>query len=223
MDSAKFGAFLIDLRKEKGLTQEQLAERLNVTNRTVSRWETGVNIPDIDILIILADFYDIDIREMLDGERKTLDVDTEETEVLLKAAEYSTMKENNLIRKVFAVVISGVVAIGVLFLVIFWFLGDVINGSVVVFLVIISFLIYSICMQAFPESRNTYGYLAALTSGFLAVIASSILILLLFFESGTYHNYGIVGAYFALGVDIFSFLTTGIATRMITKRHRMVK
>ena len=51
MDVVKFGSFLKELRKEQGLTQEELAEKLGVTNRTVSRWETGTNIPDIDILI----------------------------------------------------------------------------------------------------------------------------------------------------------------------------
>lgn len=50
MDQQKIGAFLKKLRKEKNLTQEQLAEQLNVSGRTVSRWETGSNMPDISIL-----------------------------------------------------------------------------------------------------------------------------------------------------------------------------
>ncbi|MBE5762265.1 MAG: helix-turn-helix transcriptional regulator, partial [Clostridiales bacterium] len=64
MDTVKFGVFLKTLRKEKDLTQEQLAEMLHVTNRTVSRWETGANLPDIDILITLSDYYKIDMREL---------------------------------------------------------------------------------------------------------------------------------------------------------------
>lgn len=51
MDQIKIGNFLRELRKEKGLTQEQLAEKFNVARRTVSRWETGNNMPDLDILI----------------------------------------------------------------------------------------------------------------------------------------------------------------------------
>ena len=47
MDQMKIGVFLKELRKEKNLTQEQLAERLHVSGRTVSRWETGKNMPDI--------------------------------------------------------------------------------------------------------------------------------------------------------------------------------
>ena len=62
MDQVKIGSFLRELRKEKALTQEQLAEKFGVSNRTVSRWENGNNMPDISILIELADFYDIDIK-----------------------------------------------------------------------------------------------------------------------------------------------------------------
>ena len=70
MDQQKMGAFLKRLRNEKNLTQEQLAERFNTTRRSVSRWETGSNLPDIDILIEMSDYYDVDLREILDGERK---------------------------------------------------------------------------------------------------------------------------------------------------------
>ena len=51
MDLQKIGTFLKELRKEKGMTQEQLAEKLNVSRRTVSRWETGNNMPDLDLLM----------------------------------------------------------------------------------------------------------------------------------------------------------------------------
>ena len=59
MDQIKIGAFLKALRKEKNMTQEQLAEQLGVSNRTVSRWETGSNMPDISLLTEIAEFYDI--------------------------------------------------------------------------------------------------------------------------------------------------------------------
>ena len=57
MDQIKIGAFLKVLRKEKNLTQEQLAEQLGVSGRTVSRWETGNNMPDISLLVEIAEFY----------------------------------------------------------------------------------------------------------------------------------------------------------------------
>lgn len=69
MDTKKIGEFLKELRKEKGLTQEQLAEILLVSGRTVSRWETGTNMPDLSVLIQMAEFYGVEIKEILDGER----------------------------------------------------------------------------------------------------------------------------------------------------------
>ena len=71
MDQIKIGAFLKTLRREKNMTQEQLAEQLGVSSRTVSRWETGSNIPDISLLAELAEFYDVSIPELIDGERKS--------------------------------------------------------------------------------------------------------------------------------------------------------
>ena len=65
MDQIKIGTFLKELRKEHELSQEQLAERFNVSSRSVSRWENGNTMPDISIMIELADFYDIDIRDLL--------------------------------------------------------------------------------------------------------------------------------------------------------------
>ena len=70
MDQVKIGKFLQELRKEKGLTQEQLAEKMGVARRTVSRWETGNNMPDLDLLIELSDLYDVGLRELLDEGRK---------------------------------------------------------------------------------------------------------------------------------------------------------
>jgi len=57
MDQNKVGNFIKELRKEKNLTQEQLAEHFNVARRTVSRWETGYNLPDLDILIEMSDLF----------------------------------------------------------------------------------------------------------------------------------------------------------------------
>ncbi len=90
MNQQKTGEFLKHLRKEKGLTQEQLAEQFYVSSRTISRWETGSNMPDVDMLIELADFYDVDIREIIDGERKSETMDNETKDTLKKVAEYAT-------------------------------------------------------------------------------------------------------------------------------------
>ena len=94
MNQQKTGEFLKHLRKDKGLTQEQLAEHFYVSSRTVSRWETGSNMPDVDTLIELADFYNVDIREIIDGERKSESMNNETKDTLKKVAEYAAEESN---------------------------------------------------------------------------------------------------------------------------------
>lgn len=89
MDQIKIGLFLKRLRKAQGLTQEQLAEKLNVSGRTVSRWETGSNMPDISMLVEIAEFYDVSIPEIIYGERKSETMDQQTRETAVAMAEYS--------------------------------------------------------------------------------------------------------------------------------------
>lgn len=111
MDQKKTGSFLRELRKEKQLTQEQLAERFGVTNRSVSRWETGSNMPDLGILVELADFYDVDIRDIIDGERKGEDVNNEEKERLQLVADYAENEKNILLMRLRIISIVGLVSL----------------------------------------------------------------------------------------------------------------
>ncbi len=121
MDQKKIGSFMKTLRNEKHLTQEQLAERFGVSARTVSRWETGSNMPDLSILIELSDFYDVDVREILKGERKG-EIMNEEKERLRMVAEYAEKEKQLLRRKMlgFSLVAA---ALLVVFLVLDIFLG----------------------------------------------------------------------------------------------------
>ena len=69
MNAEKTGTFIAELRKEQGLTQRQLAEQLLVSDKTISRWETGHGMPDLDNLEALADALDVSVAELLRGER----------------------------------------------------------------------------------------------------------------------------------------------------------
>lgn len=111
MDQKKFGSFLRELRKEKQFTQEQLAEWFGVTSRSVSRWETGSNMPDLSILVELADFYDVDIRDIIDGERKGEDVNKEEKERLQHVADYAENEKNTLLMRLRIISIVGLVSL----------------------------------------------------------------------------------------------------------------
>ena len=69
MDLIRIGSFLAELRREKGLTQQALGERLGVTNKTVSRWETGCYLPDVEMLSLLSREFGVSINELVAGER----------------------------------------------------------------------------------------------------------------------------------------------------------
>lgn len=105
MDQRKVGQFLKTLRKEKNITQEVLAETLNVSSRTVSRWETGSNMPDISLLVELSEFYQVSISEIIDGERKSEKMNQETKDTAIKMAEYSKNELNTEKRKIINVLL----------------------------------------------------------------------------------------------------------------------
>ena len=109
MDLIKTGKFLQLLRKETGFTQEELAEKLNVSRRTVSRWETGTNMPDLDILMELSDLYEVDLREILSGERKSERMNEELKETVLQVADYSNEEKTRLLRRMHWLFIAGLI------------------------------------------------------------------------------------------------------------------
>lgn len=83
MDMVKIGSFLAELRKERKLTQAELGEKLGVTNKTVSRWETGSYMPPVEVLEELSNLYGLTINELLSGRKLT-------------AEEYREMAESNI-------------------------------------------------------------------------------------------------------------------------------
>ena len=109
MDLNRIGKFLQELRKEKGLTQEQLAEQMGVARRTVSRWETGSNMPDLDILVELSDLYEVDLGEILSGERKSEHMNEELKETVMQVADYSTEEKTRLLQKLHWMFIGGLI------------------------------------------------------------------------------------------------------------------
>ena len=69
MDTVKIGKFIRELREEKGLTQSELAEKLNINYKTISRWENGNYLPPIEMMVELSKFFDVSVVEILNGER----------------------------------------------------------------------------------------------------------------------------------------------------------
>lgn len=114
MDQQKTGALLRALRREKGVTQEQLAERLCVSNRTVSRWENGNNLPDFAVLIELASYYDVTVDEILRGERAAAPQPPQAQDVLYRIAAYTQGEREAFARRLHGLLTAGA-ASGVLY------------------------------------------------------------------------------------------------------------
>ena len=84
MNQDKIGKFIAECRKQKNLTQEQLANKLNISDRAVSKWERGLNLPDSSLMIELCNILDISVNELLTGE-------------IIKKENYMNKAEENLI------------------------------------------------------------------------------------------------------------------------------
>lgn len=97
MDQIKIGEFLRSLRKEKGWTQMELADQLGVSNRSVSRLENGTTLPDLSLLLVLSELYDISMDEILDGRKKEENMTDNKT--IRKVADYSTLMEQKRSRR----------------------------------------------------------------------------------------------------------------------------
>lgn len=105
MNTYEFGKFLAQLRKEKGLTQIQLAEQLNVTDKAISRWETGKNYPDIEIFESLSNVLNVSISELLEGKR----IEKEELFTVSEDHIVKQIKKNKKSNKIYRIIICIVI------------------------------------------------------------------------------------------------------------------
>lgn len=88
LDKKSFGAFVAQLRREKGWTQKELAQRLFVSDKAVSKWETGASLPDTALLVPLSELLGVSVTELLRCERMSADseLDGEQIESVVKTA-----------------------------------------------------------------------------------------------------------------------------------------
>ena len=95
MNQIKIGKFIAECRKKQNLTQIQLAEKLNITDRAVSKWERGMSLPDISLLQELSDILNINVTELLDGKRsEKKKIDSDDILNTLKYTEIKTMEKH---------------------------------------------------------------------------------------------------------------------------------
>ena len=219
MDQQKIGAFIRTLRQKKSLTQEQLAEQLNVSNRTISRWETGFNMPDISTLIELCSVLEVDIQELLQGGETEQKFQTPQ-DSLQEIAQYTRHREErNLRHVVFASI--GFLAAWLTSLA-FAFAAAFSTSAIGLWSILITetatVMVYALLMLLKKQNRTNNGYVSTLLGTTIALTASNISLLVLFFHTGSYTNYGIAGLYYALTILIVCFSLSGIITCFLNKK-----
>ena len=142
MDLIKIGKFIADCRKKKNITQEQLAEKLYITDRAVSKWERGLSLPDADKMLNLCNILDINVNELLNGEKidmKTYEKKTEE--LLIELVKKDELKNKKIMASMWIIlIISSIFYISLLLLSIMtlekgFILGSVICISTIVFVI----------------------------------------------------------------------------------------
>ena len=100
MNQTEIGEFIAKCRKEKKLTQAQLAERLNITDRAVSKWETGKSMPDSSIMLELCEILGITVNDLLSGEKismESYEKKADENLIALKRKDENNMTKNAVI------------------------------------------------------------------------------------------------------------------------------
>ena len=113
MDLIKIGKFIAECRKKNNLTQMQLSEKLNITDRAVSKWETGKTLPDSSIMLALCDILKITVNDLLSGE--VITVDNYNAELEKKLVEMVKEKEQADKRLLNAEIVMGVICVAILF------------------------------------------------------------------------------------------------------------
>lgn len=118
MNQVKIGRFIAECRKDNHLTQMQLAEKLNITDRAVSKWENGKSLPDASIMLDLCNILKISVNELLSGEKINMnELDRKSDELLLELAKQDELKNKKLMMAMGTIVIVSIIFyIGILFL-----------------------------------------------------------------------------------------------------------
>ena len=112
MDQIKIGKFITECRKKKNLTQAQLAENLNITDRAISKWETGKSMPDFDIMLKLCEILEISVNELLCGEMINMEQKEEQlNELIFQMAKNEERYHKRLRHSAYVIIATSMVAL----------------------------------------------------------------------------------------------------------------
>lgn len=194
MDQVKIGKFIANMRKENNITQKQLAEKLGVTDKAVSKWECGKSMPDNGLLLNLCEELHINVNELLSGER----LSHEEYHGKAEENMVNLIKEskNSPITNIITVIISVILLLSWFYLLIMSM-----NGSIYWFLDIYSFIPILACTLIIMIMS---GSLKDFFSGFLICFSKSIK-----------DKYEIRRSYTAMKLAIYSIIVSGLISSFL--------
>lgn len=224
MDLNKTGLFISALRKQNGLTQKELAKKIGVTDKAVSRWETGRGFPDVSILKLLAEVLNVSIAEIVNGEKTTPEnIEEKSDNAIIEALNYSKQMSKKTIGVLLLIaglglIVYPLISTGIRGFSIFIFLGIAVAITAIVIL--------SYKKPAIKDRRKTMR-LSRYLSGIISLIALTATLILemlpsgavLIFASGPDERIKQTFSYFSLtpfGYANFFPLLTALLTAVVT-------
>ena len=197
MDTKEFGAFLKELRKEKGYTQEELAEKLFVSNKTISRWERGINMPDIEMLIFLSNLYEVKIGDLLEGKNLNETENekiTDEQILVEKVSNYSRVKIGFERTKKFITIVLVALSLIIVSYISYQFIYKVTGGGLFVIIILAAYIAQLLDLH-YKRKIMHYDVYFPLSIFAIGVIVSGLLLSKDCFPNGEYVNLGLFGGY----------------------------
>lgn len=142
MNQIKIGKFIAECRKKNKLTQMQLAEKLNITDRAISKWENGRAMPDASIMLELCNQLGITVNELLSGEKIEMkDYDKKTEELLVEMAKKEEINNKRLFLDMYVIEILSIVALVSIIMLANYFISDIILKNTVCIITTIFFLL----------------------------------------------------------------------------------
>ena len=163
MDLIKTGKFIASQRKEKKLTQEELAEKLCITDRAVSKWERGLSLPDADKMLDLCNILSINVNELLNGEKIDMKDYKEKTEELLvELAKQEEKSNKKMMMDMWVLIATAMIFYFGIFALAYYTLGEGTTLGIIVtistvILVLVAFYAFKLEVDAgYYECRNCH-------------------------------------------------------------------
>lgn len=163
MDLIKIGKFIASCRKNKNITQEQLAEKLYITDRAVSKWERGLSLPDADKMLDLCSILDINVNELLNGEKIDMkDYEKKTEELLVELTRQEEVKNKKMMMDMWVISITSVLFYcGILTLALYTLeegtvLGIVISAATAVLVVVLFYALKLEVDAGYYECKNCH-------------------------------------------------------------------